>query len=70
MRERILSSEHEAVSIKDLEALLQARIGWVNTAVSPFAVAARQEPLERNRVIILHRPKKSCLSEKELRLAG
>jgi hypothetical protein len=69
MRERILF-ENEAVSIKTLESLLQARIGWMEAAVSPFALAARQELLNRDRVVTLHRPRNPYPSEKELRLAG
>jgi len=70
MRERIISIE-EAVSLKALEALLQARIGWVDAAVSPFAVAARQELLNPNRVVKLHRAMNPYPSdEKELLLAG
>lgn len=69
MRERILF-EKEAVSIKTLESLLQARIGWIDAAVSPFALAARHELLNRGRVVTLHRPQNPYPSEKQLRLAG
>ena len=69
MRERILF-EKEAVSIKALESLLHARIGWIDGAISPFALAARQELLNRDRVVTLHRPRNPYPSEKELRLAG
>ena len=70
MRERILSIEEEVVSIKELEAVLQARIGWFDSAVSPFAVAARRELLNRDRVVVLHSPPISYPSKKELLLAG
>jgi hypothetical protein len=69
MRERMLF-DNEVVSIKTLESLLQARIGWVDAAVSPFALAARQELLNRDRVVTLHPHRDPHPSKKELRLAG
>ncbi len=45
MRERILLVDQRAAYLEALEKLLQARIGWVNSAISPFAQAAHIEPV-------------------------
>ena len=59
---------HEHVPLNALEALVQARMGWVNCAVSPFAVASR------NSVKVGALKEKSALLAPdipdELRLAG
>jgi hypothetical protein len=44
MRERIFLLDRQAAYLEALEKLLQARIGWVNSAISPFAQAARLAP--------------------------
>jgi hypothetical protein len=73
MRERIFPVEQEAVSVEALEALLQARIGWVNEAISPFAVAAHQERVNRNHIVPLRRPQndfRESPSNEKLQLAS
>ena len=70
MRERILTIEQDRVPVAELEALLQARIGWVHRVVSPFALASRREWHNRDRVVPLHRFLSPSLSQEKLRLVG
>jgi hypothetical protein len=44
MRERIVLSNQRTAYLEALEKLLRARIGWVNSAISPFARKARGKP--------------------------
>jgi hypothetical protein len=68
MQERVWLHGQEKVPVAALEALLQQRIGWVDCAISPFAVATR------NARIVTPSPKQPALpapiSPSELRLAG
>lgn len=68
MEERATVQAVEYVPLKVLEAILRARIGWVDAAVSPFAFAYRN----RRRVVALNKrptlPAPSSLDE--LRLVG
>lgn len=43
MRERIHLVDQRAAYLEALENLLQARVGWINSAISPFARAAHGE---------------------------
>jgi hypothetical protein len=70
MSERILFSEQEKVPIEALEALLHARLGWINSAVSPFAVADHQARLNKAHAFKLHHLKNPYRFEKELQLTG
>ena len=38
---RVTIQSVEYVPLKELEAVLAARVGWIDAAISPFAVAAR-----------------------------
>ena len=65
MREHIIFGEQESVPVVTLEKLLQARIGWVNSVVTPFARASRQASLNSEQVVRLHRSFKPKPSEEE-----
>ena len=65
MREHIVFVEQEFVPVVALEKLLQARIGWVNSVVTPFARASRQASLNSEQVVRLHRSFKPKPSEEE-----
>ena len=41
MRERASCEPVERVPVKALEAALKVRMGWADSAISPFAIAAR-----------------------------
>ena len=69
MRERVSCEPVERVPVKALEAALKARMGWADSAVSPFAIAARTS----NRPNSAASPDKTALltpAVEVLRLAG
>ena len=51
MRQRVLFERAETVPLATLEALLKARMGWVDSAISPFAIAAREQQPDHTRVV-------------------
>jgi hypothetical protein len=67
MREPEISQTVERVPLRMLEAALQARMGWVDRAISPFAVAARKRG---DGAASAEKPALQAPAVRQLRLAG